>query len=138
MIIMNSACGQLSLQPAEQIPLVDADIYFWPQIDLGFHPDKLLNELIDTTTWRQEQITVYGKPYLQPRLSAWFGDCSYGYSGITLQPSPWTKILQDLRQRINRNRKPLSSILLSVILHTSLFVVLALMVLHRPMRWMKR
>ena len=38
----------------------------------------------------------------------------------------------DLRQRINRNRRTLSSILLSTILHTSLFMALALMVLHRP------
>ncbi len=39
----------------------------------------------------------------------------------------------DLRQRINRNRRPLSSILLSVILHVSVFVVMAMMVLQRPM-----
>ncbi len=84
----------------ERLPLPDADLLFWRQVDLGRPYDSLLKELIDTTDWRQEEITVYGKSYLQPRLSAWHGDLSYSYSGIRLEPLPWTPTLLDLKARV--------------------------------------
>ncbi len=84
---------------AEAIPLPDADIRLWHRIDLGSSNAELLQRLIDETPWRQDQITVYGKPYLQPRLSAWYGDMGYRYSGITLEPQPWTDLLYDLKTR---------------------------------------
>jgi len=36
-----------------------------------------------------------------PRLQAWLGDagCRYRYSGLTLDPHPWTPILLTLKQR---------------------------------------
>ena len=37
---------------------------------------------------------------LQPRLSAWHGDLSYRYSGIRLEPQPWSPLLARLRRRI--------------------------------------
>ena len=55
----------------ERLPLPDAELLFWRQVDLGRPNESLLQELIEATEWRQEEITVYGKPYLQPRLSAW-------------------------------------------------------------------
>lgn len=84
----------------ERLPLADADLSFWRQMDLGRPYDSLLQELIESTDWRQEEIIVYGKPYLQPRLSAWHGDLSYSYSGIRLEPLPWTPILLDLKARV--------------------------------------
>ena len=59
-----------------------------------------MQELIDATEWRQQPITIYGKSYLQPRLVAWHGDLSYSYSGLRLDPLPWTARLLRLRQRI--------------------------------------
>lgn len=97
---MNPATEQLGLERAEQIPLPDGDLRFWPRIELGIQAEELLDGLIETTSWRQEQITVYGKPYLQPRLSAWFGDSSYRYSGITLQPGSWTPTLLGIRHHV--------------------------------------
>ncbi len=90
----------LSEPEIEQLPLPDADILFWRQMDLDRANDLLLQELIESTDWRQEEITVYGKPYLQPRLSAWHGDLSYSYSGIRLEPLPWTPTLLDLKARV--------------------------------------
>jgi len=84
----------------EQLPLVDGELWLWRQIDLGRAQAQLLQELIDVTDWRQEEITVYGKPYLQPRLSAWHGDSGYSYSGIRLEPAPWTPTLLDIKIRI--------------------------------------
>ncbi len=90
----------LSSATVERLPLVDGDLLLWHQLDLGYDYDQLMRRLIDETDWRQEQITVYGKPYLQPRLSAWHGNLSYRYSGIQLEPRPWTALLLGLKQRI--------------------------------------
>ena len=73
----------LSNGQAEALPLTDADLLLWRQVDLGCNYDQLMAQLVDETAWRQEKITVYGKPYPQPRLSAFIfpqgtllgGDC---------------------------------------------------------------
>ncbi len=90
----------LSIAEVERLPLADGDLLLWPQVDLGYPSDSLLRQLIDDTEWRQEQITVFGKPYLQPRLSAWHGDLSYRYSGIRLEPLAWTPILRHIKSRV--------------------------------------
>jgi len=92
--------GLLFNAEVEQLPLADADLLLWSAVNLGYDCDLLLQQLIDTTEWCQQPITVYGKPYLQPRLSAWHGDLSYSYSGIRLEPLPWTAVLRQLRQRV--------------------------------------
>jgi alkylated DNA repair dioxygenase AlkB len=84
----------------ERLPLIDADLQLWRQVNLGRTYDCLLQTLIDDTAWRQEEITVYGKPYLQPRLSAWYGDLAYSYSGIRLEPLPWTPTLLNIKRQV--------------------------------------
>ena len=84
----------------EQLELPDADLWFWRHVDLGRSYESLLQELIETTDWCQEKITVYGKPYLQPRLSAWHGNLSYSYSGIRLEPRPWSPTLLAIKARV--------------------------------------
>jgi alkylated DNA repair dioxygenase AlkB len=48
----------------------------------------------------QESIVLFGRPVLQPRLSAWVGDAPYTYSGKTFAPLPWTPALAALRARV--------------------------------------
>jgi alkylated DNA repair dioxygenase AlkB len=99
---------------ALRLPLPDADLLLWQQADLGRACDRLLQQLIEETDWRQERITVYGKPYLQPRLSAWYGDLAYSYSGIRLEPSPWTPTLRHIRKRVEAlTRLRFNSVLLN-------------------------
>jgi len=92
--------NQLAEFEIERLPLIDADLQLWPQVDLGRSYDSLLQAIIEDTAWRQEEITVYGKPYLQPRLSAWVGDLAYSYSGIRLEPQPWTSTLLHIKLRV--------------------------------------
>jgi len=92
--------NQLTDFEIERLPLVDADLQLWRRVDLGRPYDSLLQAIIEDTAWRQEEITVYGKPYLQPRLSAWYGDLAYSYSGIRLEPLPWTSTLLDIKLRV--------------------------------------
>jgi len=86
----------------EQLPIADADVSLFQQVDLGQSYDDLLHELINDTVWRQEEITLYGNTHWQPRLTAWYGgkDLNYRYSGITLQPRPWSQTLLSLKARI--------------------------------------
>ncbi len=74
----------------------------YPAVDLGRSPDSLLQELLEYTPWRSEEITLYGKRYRQPRLSAWYGDpdSRYAYSGLALEPLPWTDTLLAIRHRL--------------------------------------
>lgn len=90
----------LALDGAERLPLADADLLLWRRAELGCDYADLMRRLVDETEWRQETITVFGKSCLQPRLSAWHGDLSYRYSGLHLEPAPWTPLLTRLRQRI--------------------------------------
>jgi alkylated DNA repair dioxygenase AlkB len=54
------------------------------------------------TPWRQPVITLYGRSIASPRLSAWHGDpgAVYSYSGLRLEPEPWTPILRIARERV--------------------------------------
>jgi alkylated DNA repair dioxygenase AlkB len=77
------------------IYLPDADLVFYPCFLDEREQQHLLTALTQTIDWRQDQITMYGRSLPQPRLTAWYGDPgkAYTYSGITMQPSPWTPTL---------------------------------------------
>lgn len=81
------------------LPLQDADVTYWPRIQLPRSADGILQELVTQTPWRSQSIVVWGKQCMQPRLIAWYGDAGaqYAYSGIRLQPLGWTPLLQRLK-----------------------------------------
>ena len=55
-------------------------------------------ELLEAVPWEQRSVQMFGKSVPQPRLVAWFGDGgSYTYSGLRLEPHPWTPLLVELR-----------------------------------------
>lgn len=72
----------------------------------GFIPaaecQQLLQRLQQEIAWRQDQITLFGRPVAIPRLQAWLGDpgSNYRYSGLSLEPVPWTPTCWALKQRI--------------------------------------
>jgi alkylated DNA repair dioxygenase AlkB len=84
------------LQPLD---LPDAEIYYASRVDLGATPEAILQRLIEQVPWRTDVINLWGKEYQQPRLTAWFGDAgaNYTYSGLSLDPLPWTESLSRLR-----------------------------------------
>lgn len=88
--------------PAEPLPLKEADLWLYREIDLGVPLEGLLRELVDATPWRCDPITLWGKTYPQPRLVAWYGDpgLRYTYSRITLETTPWTDTLAQIRARV--------------------------------------
>ncbi|MEQ8228393.1 MAG: alpha-ketoglutarate-dependent dioxygenase AlkB [Rhodospirillales bacterium] len=60
---------------------------------------RLFQTVMDTIDWKQEELTLYGRRIPQPRLSAWYGDAAYAYSGLMLAPRPWPDVLAGLRDR---------------------------------------
>src|SRR5699024_2700734 len=55
-----------------------------------------------TSHWRQDRINIFGRSVALPRLTAWHGDDDrpYTFSGLTLQPQPWNKMLAWLRDQL--------------------------------------
>lgn len=114
----NSGVTRDLFETGEQrlLDLPDADICYSAHVDLGAPSAELLSQLIEQTPWRTEIISLYGKQYQQPRLTAWFGDpgARYTYSGLSLEPLPWTDLLADLRSRIEELAgAPFNSVLLN-------------------------
>lgn len=90
--------------PFRRIAVSDADLLYWPQIRINAPTAEVLRELIERTPWRNESLVLWGKRYPQPRLTAWYGDADsrYEYSGVALDPLPWTPPLLDIRASIER------------------------------------
>lgn len=86
----------------EPLDLPDADILYAPRVELGADPDLILSQLIEEIPWRTEVVNLWGKEYPQPRLVSWFGDAGarYTYSGLSLEPLPWSPLLSMLRSRV--------------------------------------
>ena len=92
------------LEPAAQsgAPASDAEILYRPRLELGTPTKVLLNELIEQTPWRADSVVLWGKSHPQPRLTAWYGDedARYEYSGLELDPLPWTPQLLAIRASV--------------------------------------
>jgi alkylated DNA repair dioxygenase AlkB len=61
---------------------------------------EIFAALLEELDWKQRSIRIFGREVLQPRLTAWYGDAAYTYSGVTLAPLPWTPLLSELRERL--------------------------------------
>jgi alkylated DNA repair dioxygenase AlkB len=84
------------------IPVEDGELAFLQQLPLSMTNAEVLQTLLDETAWRQEMITVWGKRHLQPRLSAWYGEASYTYSGKTFDPLPFTPLQLRIKEAAER------------------------------------
>lgn len=82
--------------------LPDAEIIYSPDFLSAVEADSLFQELLKNTPWQQDEITVYGKKHLQPRLTALYGNEGkpYSYSNITMQPHYWTLTLQKIKSLV--------------------------------------
>ena len=81
------------------LDLPDAEIIYFPAFLSTEEADSLFVELLENIPWQQDEITVYGKKHLQPRLTALYGNEGkpYSYSNIVMQPHYWTLSLQKIK-----------------------------------------
>jgi alkylated DNA repair dioxygenase AlkB len=82
------------------IPLEDGELAMLTQLPLRLDNRAVMARLVAETAWRADPITLWGKQFLQPRLTAWHGEADYTYSGLTMQALPFTPLLQEIRDAV--------------------------------------
>lgn len=84
------------------LELPDCEIYVHDHYIPIAKTESLFNDLYQSIPWRSDKITVFGKTYDQPRLTAWYGEegKTYGYSGIRMQPLKFTSVLMDVKSQL--------------------------------------
>ncbi len=104
--------------PLPKIDIPDADLYYAPHFFGLKESDAYFRELEREVDWQQENIRLFGKELPMPRLTAWYGDKGYTYSGLYNAPKPWVPVLQELRERVERaSGETYNSVLLNFYRH---------------------
>jgi len=80
----------------------DAEVYYAPDFLDAEESDAYFQQLMQHVQWRQESIRLFGKEQLLPRLTAWYGDRGYTYSGLHNQPQPWLPVLLELKEKVEQ------------------------------------
>jgi alkylated DNA repair dioxygenase AlkB len=82
----------------------NGEFQFYPGFFNKNESDVFLMELKNSVLWKQESMNMYGKKIDFPRLTSWYGenDKPYSFSGITLQPNPWTDDMLKIKEKIER------------------------------------
>jgi alkylated DNA repair dioxygenase AlkB len=85
-----------------QFNLPNADIEYYPNFFESNRANELFEKLKNEIPWQQDDITVFGKTYSQPRLTALFGNEGrpYSYSNIVMQPNPWNTLLLFIKNEV--------------------------------------
>ena len=84
--------------------LPNSDISYYPKFLDALAADRYFKDFRATVPWQQDTITVFGKTYQQPRLTALFGENgkSYTYSNIVMQPHPFSGNLLKLKSSLEK------------------------------------
>ncbi len=87
-----------------RLHLPDAEFIYYPQFFNKDLANELYQKLLDETPWQQDEITLFGKKVPQPRLTCLYGNEGkpYGYSGIIMQPHPWTVALTYIKDCLEK------------------------------------
>ncbi len=108
-----------SLFPSEKITfdLPNASLAYFPHLFDLEKANLLYEKLYQEIPWQQDNITVFGKNHLQPRLTALFGNEGkpYSYSNIIMQPHPWNPILTYIKEEVEAHcNETFTSVLLNL------------------------
>ena len=85
------------MQNRIEFKLKDAEIIYYPDFFSEKESCHYFNILLQETLWQQDNITLFGKTYKQPRLTSLYADNnkSYTYSNITMQPNKLSNTLKE-------------------------------------------
>lgn len=83
-------------------PMPDGEVIIYRHFLKQSESDQFFDILFNSLNWRQEKIKFFGKEINIPRLTAWYGDegKSYQYSGIKMNPNPWTPSLIVIKSEV--------------------------------------
>ena len=86
----------------ERIPLPGGELVLFRQALSANLSQEFFQRLRQEINWSQDVIKVAGRSVKIPRLQAWYGDASYTYSGLKMQPLPWTELLLELKATVEK------------------------------------
>jgi len=80
----------------------DADIVYYKNFFSQELSDFYFKTGLKDIEWQKDTIKVFGKTYLQPRLTALYANNKnpYSYSNLTLYPKAFTKELNQIKEQI--------------------------------------
>ena len=95
----------------------NGDLYYYPDFYTPKKAWSLFNFLDESISFEQRSILLYGKPYMSPRLEAFFSKNGeeYSYSGKKLKSQLFTKELHQICREIEQFTKTdFNSVLINV------------------------
>ena len=116
--IKNHNHSQSDLFGASKIDLdlQDAQISYIADFLQSSTASDLFSIFQDSMPWQQDELQIFGKKVLAPRLTVWIGESwmTYSYSNHTLIPKPWTPELKLLKDELERRtQQSFNSVLLN-------------------------
>lgn len=84
------------------LPLNDGVFEYYPNFLSELQANNFLTTLVNETPWQHDEITIFGKKILQPRLTAFYGNenTTYSYSNTTMLANRWNPDLITLKNKI--------------------------------------
>ena len=76
------------------------EVFYFPSFFTSGQSDRFFDGLQSNVAWKHEPVKLFGKEIMQPRLTAWYGDKDYSYSGITMQTQPFPPLLLEIKQAV--------------------------------------
>lgn len=87
---------------AKLLDLPGADVTLFEGAVSAPDADRLFAHLMKDTAWREGTFKMFDRTIPIPRLTAWYGDFTYRYSGTISAPKPWPAALLHLKDRVER------------------------------------
>ncbi|WP_400077732.1 alpha-ketoglutarate-dependent dioxygenase AlkB family protein [Winogradskyella sp. R77965] len=89
-------------QEKQHFKLPNAELIYVPEFFLRAEANSYFKIIETETNWQHDDITVFGKTYKQPRLTALFGESNqlYSYSNIVMHPKPFTQTLRTIKDKV--------------------------------------
>ena len=86
----------------QEIELPGGALQLWPGFLRPAEASALQQELAAGLAWQVDRVRLFGREHPIPRQHQWYGDeeTSYRWSGLEMQPLPWTPELAALRDRL--------------------------------------
>ena len=90
-----------------KLDVSDATIAYYPHFLPKSEATLFFNELLEKVAWQHDDITIFGKTYKQPRLTALYGNNGkpYSYSNIVMRPHPFMAPLTTIKERVENIAK---------------------------------
>lgn len=86
----------------QEFNLPDAQLIYYTNCFSKTESDTYFERLRTTTNWQEDDITIFGKTYKQPRLTALYSNTekSYSYSSMTMYPNIFSKDILDIKSKV--------------------------------------